>query len=335
MARAVILTVAARAQSGDNAARAYNRADNDSGKTMSTEHQGARANRTGILMMVAAMATFIVNDTIVKHVSASLPTAQLIFVRGLMATVLVLLVARSMGATIRLGEMARGWVAARALLDAVATMLYLVALFQMPIANATAINLASPLFLTVLAAIFLREAVGAHRWIATLVGFAGVLLVIQPRADGFNAAALVCLLATAIHSARDLLTRRIAAHLPGIIVTLATTVAVTLLALLVSFFEGWQAMSWSQVAWLVLAAAFLATGHYAVIAAMRHGELSLVAPFRYTALLWALVLGYLVWGNLPGPMARVGIVLMIGAGLYVLHRERVRGVGPRGAAIRR
>lgn len=299
------------------------------------EGQRARENRTGVLMMIMAMAAFLANDTIVKHVSASLPTTQLIFVRGVMATVLVLTVARSMGTTIRLGEMARGWVAARASLDAVATLLYLVALFQMPIANATAINLSSPLFLTVLAAIFLRELVGVHRWVATFVGFAGVLLVIQPRANGFNVAALVCLLATSISATRDLLTRRIASHVPGILVTLATSIAVTVLALLISVFEGWQAMSWSQVAWLALAAACLATGNYAVIGAMRHGELSLVAPFRYTAMLWALVLGYLVWGNLPGPMARVGIVLMIGAGLYVLHRERVRGVGPRGAAIRR
>lgn len=294
----------------------------------------SRENRKGILMMMTAMACFIANDAIVKYVSDSLPTAQLIFVRGAMATVMVFIVVRAMGITIR-AEIARGWVLTRAGVDAVATVLYLVSLFHLPIANATAINLASPLFITVLAVVFLREHVGAHRWAATVIGFLGVLLVIQPRAQGFNAFALVCLLATALHATRDLLTRRIAAHVPSILVALATTIAVTVLGGALSLLEGWAPLGWREAGLLAAAAALLATGHHAVISAMRHGEVSLVAPFRYTALLWAILLGWLVWGNLPGTVAQAGIVLMIGAGIYVLHRERVRGVGPRGATLRR
>ncbi len=292
-------------------------------------------NRTGILMMVAAMASFIANDAIVKYVSDSVPTAQLIFVRGAMATVLVFAVVRAMGTKIRIREMTRGWVATRASVDAVATVLYLVSLFHLPIANATAINLASPLFITVLAVVFLREQVGAHRWAATAAGFIGVLLVIQPRAEGFNAFALLCLLATALHATRDLITRRIGVHVPSILVTLATTIAVTVLGGVLSIFEGWAPLGWRAAGLLAIASALLAAGHYAVISAMRHGEISLVAPFRYTALLWAVLLGYLIWGNLPGAVAQAGIVLMISAGLYVLHRERVRGVGPRGAGLPR
>ncbi len=294
-----------------------------------------RANRAGILFMIGAMVSFIANDAIVKHVSASMPTAQLIFVRGVMTSLMVYAVASAMGTTISVREMTRGWVATRAALDAVATMLYLIALFHLPLSNATAINLSSPLFLTVLAALFLREQVGVHRWAATVVGFVGVLLVIQPRAAGFNTFSLVCLLSTALASTRDLITRRIGVHVPSILVTLATALAVTMLALVVLIGDGWQPLRWIDVGWLAIASVFLATGHYTVIGAMRHGEISLVAPFRYTALLWAGLLGYLVWGDVPSVLAQAGIVLMVVAGLYVLHRERVRGVGPRGAAIRR
>ena len=111
---------------------------------------------------------------------------QLIFVRGVIATMLVLAVAHAMGATRRIREVARGWVAVRAIVDAIATMLYLVSLFHLPLANATAINMASPLFITVLAAFFLGERVGPSRWLAIGVGFLGVVLIIQPQAEGFD-----------------------------------------------------------------------------------------------------------------------------------------------------
>ena len=102
-----------------------------------------------------------------------MPAAQLIFVRGVMATLLVLAVAKATGATRRIREIARGWVAVRAVVDSIATMLFLVSLFHLPLANATAINMASPLLITVLAALFLGERLGASRWVAIGIGFAG------------------------------------------------------------------------------------------------------------------------------------------------------------------
>lgn len=284
----------------------------------------ARDNRRGILAMSGAMACFIVNDALVKYASQSMPTAQLIFVRGLMATALVLAVAQATGATARRREMMRGWVAARAGVDAVATLVYLVSLFHLPIANATAINLASPLFITLLAVIFLGERVGWGRWIAIGVGFAGVLLVIQPRAEGFNVFALVCLAATLLHAVRDLLTRRIPLGIPSILVTLATAIAVTTLSGLLSPFEGWRPFGLFELGLLALASVFLAVGYYWIISSMRQGEMSIVSPFRYTGLLWALVLGFAVWGDVPNLMGWCGIALLIGSGLYVLHGERSR-----------
>ena len=288
-----------------------------------------RANRTGILMMCATMACFMVNDTLVKVASESMPTAQLIFVRGVMASLLIYLVARSMGATGRLPEAARGWVAGRAVVDAVASVVYLAALFKLPLANATAINLASPLFITLLAILFLRERVGWFRWSAIIAGFIGVLLVIQPHGAGFNAWSLLCLSATVLHAVRDLATRRIPLGFPAILVTFSTAVAVTLLAGALSLVEGWRGFGLREFGILAVASVFLAVGYYCLIVAMREGEVSVVSPFRYTGILWAILLGYLVWGDTPNLLAQAGIALLIASGLTMLYRERLRGAGAR------
>lgn len=284
----------------------------------------AAANRRGIVCMVGAMGCFVTNDALVKFASQSMPSAQLIFVRGFMSVLLVLAVAHALGATSRLREATRGWVAGRALVDASATMLYLGSLFHLPIGNATAINLAAPLFMTVFAALFMAERVRGARWLAVGFGFLGVLLVIQPRAEGFNSWALVCLLGTLFHAARDLMTRRIHAGIPSILITLSTAVAVTVVSGVGSLLQGWQPFGLFELGLLALASVFLTGGYYFIIGSMRHGEMTLVAPFRYSGLLFALVLGYAVWGEVPNTVAWSGIALLIASGLYVLHSEKQR-----------
>ncbi|MDP3172456.1 MAG: DMT family transporter [Polaromonas sp.] len=284
----------------------------------------AAANRRGIVCMVGAMGCFVTNDALVKFASQSMPSAQLIFIRGLMSVLLVLAVAHALGATARLREATRGWVAGRALVDAIATMLYLGSLFHLPIGNATAINLAAPLFMTMFAALFMAERVRGARWLAVGFGFLGVLLVIQPRAEGFNAWALVCLLGTLFHAARDLMTRRIHAGIPSILITLATAVAVTVVSGVGSLLQGWRPFGLFEFGLLALASVFLTGGYYFIISSMRHGEMTLVAPFRYSGLLFALVLGYAVWGEVPNTLAWFGIALLIASGLYVLVSEKRR-----------
>lgn len=281
-------------------------------------------NRRGILSMIASMVLFICNDALIKHVSESLPTGQIIFLRGLSATLLIAAMAVALGAWRQMPAVFDRPVLARAAIDSLGTFLYLLALFNMPIANVTAVNLSVPLMLTVCAAFLLREQVGWRRWSAVVAGFVGVLLVVQPAAAGFNWFALVALAATATHAARDLLTRRIRAGIPSIIVTLSTAIVVTVAAAGVSAIEGWQPLPMRQLALLIVASAFLSGGYYLVIDCMRHGELSVVAPFRYTAMLWALLLGYFVWGDVPNLLAWFGIALLVGSGLYIFHREQVR-----------
>ncbi len=284
----------------------------------------AAANRRGIWMMVGAMGGFVVNDAIVKHVSEAMPSAQLIFLRGALASLLVLGMALLLGAGAQLRHVVQPRVAGRAAVDACATVMYLVSLFHLPLGNATAINLAAPLFMVVFAVWFLKERPGAARWLAVAVGFAGVLCVVQPAGDGFNAWALLCLAGTLFHATRDLLTRRIDPAIPSIVVTLSTALAVTLLAGALSLVQGWRTFTVGQLAWLGAAAVFLVAGYFFIIQCMRQGEVSLTAPFRYSALLFAVLLGYVVWGDVPDPWAWCGIAMLVYSGLYVVHDQRGR-----------
>jgi drug/metabolite transporter (DMT)-like permease len=288
----------------------------------------ASANRVGILAMIVAMACFIVNDALVKYASQTMAAAQLIFVRGVVASVLVLAVAQAMGATRRIRETARGWVAVRAVVDAVATVLFLVSLFHLPLANATAINMTSPLFITLLAAMFIGERLGPARWLAVGIGFVGVLLIIQPQAEGFNVYALVCLLATVLLSVRDLLTRRVPPRVPSILITLSNSFAVTLLAGALSLIEGWRPYGAFELGLLAVAAVFLSTAYYLIVVSTRRGDLSLVAPFRYTALLFATIAGFVVWGETPNALGWCGIALVIASGIYVLRASRRARAAP-------
>lgn len=285
-------------------------------------------NRRGIIAMSLGMVSFVINDSLVKHVSESLPSGQLIFVRGVFACLLLIAVATALGAWRATGggvhAILRKPVLVRAALDSLATLTYLTSLFHLPLGNATAINMATPLVITLLAVLLLGEQVRASRWLAIGVGFAGVLLIVRPAAEGFNAFALLCLLGTVLHASRDLMTRSIAPGTPAILITLSTAVSVTVLAGALSALQGWQPLALQHLMLLALASVFLAIGYFLLIVAMRAGEMSLIAPFRYVGLLMALLLGWIVWGDLPDMLAWCGIALLVGAGLQILASQRAR-----------
>lgn len=280
------------------------------------------ANRRGILAMAGGMACFVSNDALVKLVSAQLPTAQLIFLRGVLATLLLAVLCHALGATRRWRQLGDRKVLLRAGFDAVATLAYLTALFHLPIGNATAINMAAPLFITLFAVFLFRERVGPGRWLAIATGFAGVLLVVQPAGAGFNAWALLCLLGTLLHAGRDLATRAIAPAIPSILVTLGSAAAVTLLSGALALAGPWQPVAAPSFGLLAAASVFLSGGYVLMTVAMRGGEMSVVAPFRYTGLLFALLLGFALWGEVPDALAWGGIALLVGAGVVVLRGER-------------
>ena len=277
--------------------------------------------------MMLAMACFVINDALVKLVSQAMPAGALIMLRGLLASALVLVALRATRTRVQPRLLGSPWVLVRAGIDGLATLAYLLSLFQLPLANATAINMATPLLITLLAVLWLRESVSALQWAVLAAGFAGVLLVIQPRAEGFNAYAWLCLLGTALHALRDLVTRRISAQVPSLLITLATAVVVTTMAAVLCLFQGWQQPTPAQGGLLAAASVFLAAGYHLIIKATRLGDLSVVAPFRYSGLLMAVVLGIAVWGDVPNGWAIVGITLVVGSGLVLLRLQRTGTAG--------
>lgn len=281
-------------------------------------------NRRGVLAISAGMAAFVANDTLVKYVSETLAASQLILLRGIMASALLFVVAHAMGATRRLVDLFDRRVMARAGLDALATVSYLVALFHIPLANATAINMATPLVVTVLAVVAFREQVTAARWLAIAAGCAGVLLIVQPRGTAFSGYALVCLVGTLFQAGRDFVTRLIDRTIPSVLITLSTAMAVTLLAGVWSATQEWQPVQPVQLGLLAAASVFLSAGYFWLTVAMRAGEMSLIAPFRYSGLVFALLLGYAVWGHVPNAWAWAGIALLLGAGLWLMRGPRAR-----------
>lgn len=283
------------------------------------QQQAAQATRRSIRLMVLSMTAFTLNDALVKVASQTMPTGQLIFLRGLLATAFVLLAVRLAGTTLEPRRLVTGWVAVRALVDAFATLVFLVSLFHLPLATATAINMVTPLVIAAMAAWWLRERVSPGRWLLILAGFGGVLMIIQPGVDGFNAWAWLCLAGTLLTALRDIITRRIPPDMPSIGITLATAVGVTLLAAVVMLFEGWKPMALREWGLLVAAAGFLAIGYQLIIRSTRSGDISAVAPFRYVCLLLALVLGWAIWGHVPNLLAWAGIALVMGAGLILLR----------------
>ncbi|WP_349360414.1 DMT family transporter [Stappia sp.] len=281
-------------------------------------------NGRAIAIMMIAMMGFIFNDSFVKLVSDRLPLGQIMFIRGLFALTLLLAICIANGSIRRFSRLANKWVGVRVFAEVSATCLYLTALFNMPIANATAILQALPLLVTAGAAIFLGAPVGWRRWTAVIVGFCGVLLIVRPGLAGFDAWALVALAGVMFMMLRDLSTNVLPKDVPTLGVSFATLLGVCLMGLVLSLGEDWLVPTWRELAYLATAAGFILVGFVSIIAAMRMGDLSVVAPFRYSIILWAILIGYVVWGDVPDGPTLAGIAILVGTGLYSLMRERKR-----------
>ena len=280
------------------------------------------ANRLGILFMVISLACFVMNDALIKALGQAIPLWQTIFVRGVFSAIVIAIALHVSRIRVLPREHLRPPVLIRGLIDCLATFTYLLSLMHMPLGDAIAINMASPLLVTLLAVLVLREHVDVLRWVAILVGFGGVLLLVQPSAEGLNQFGLLCLFATLMHSIRDLVTRRIGPAVPSLVITLATAVTITVVSGIACLGAAWQPLDMRSTLLLAAASLFLSGGYFFVIRSTRIGELSVVAPFRYSGLPIALVIGWVVWGDLPSLRGWAGIGLLIGAGLYLLHRER-------------
>jgi drug/metabolite transporter (DMT)-like permease len=277
--------------------------------------------------MALSMAGFTINDSLVKLVSGNASLGQIMLVRGIFASMLVALLAWRAGAL-------RGWranlhplLSIRVAGELGGTIFFLIALFHLPISTVSAILQALPLAVTMGAALVLGQAVGWRRWTAIATGFVGVLMIVRPGAEGVDLFVLSALVCVGFCTVRDLATSRLPDHVPSLLVSLATALAVTLFGAVMIPFNEWRPMSGADTLTLGVAAATLVVGYQFIILATRSGDISAVAPFRYTALLWAMALGYAMFGDVPDTLTISGAALIVGSGIYALHRDRVRSRG--------
>jgi drug/metabolite transporter (DMT)-like permease len=196
--------------------------------------------------------------------------------------------------------------------------------FHIPIANTNAILQVVPLMVTAAGALFLAEKVGWRRWTAIVVGFAGVMIVVRPGLAGFNAYALVALAAMVFITLRDMNSRLMPREIPALLIALVTGFFVGLSGPGIGLFLGetWLMPSWHSVGLIAIAIVFLVGGYLTSVIAMRHGDISVVAPFRYTVIVWAMIVGYLVFADVPDLPMLIGTAIIIATGVYTFHRER-------------
>lgn len=284
----------------------------------------AAQNLRGIALMSAAMAAFAVEDMFLKFAAAGLPSGLILLLPGVLACGFFAALARREGARTLTRAALHPWVLARNAGEVTGTLAYITAIGAVPLATLSAVLQAMPLAVTLGAALFLGERVGWRRWAAISVGFCGVLLVIRPGMEGFRPAALWVLVTVAGLALRDLAARRIPQEFTTAQVSAWGMASVALLgAVLVPLQPAVLPDLW-QAGLLLGALVFGTAGYWAITGASRTGEVAVVAPFRYSRLIFAIAIGTTVFGESLDRMTLAGAGLIIGSGLYALTRERRR-----------
>lgn len=274
----------------------------------------------GIAYVVLAVALITINDTVMKAMTAGYPVGEIMFLRGIFMFIPITVLAWRAGGFPALRVRNVPVQIFRGLLAIGSTYLFVSALGDMQLADAVAITLAMPLFVTALAGPLLGERVGWRRWSAVFVGFAGVLVMFRPTGDALRLIAFLPLAAAFSEAVRDIVTRRLAAR-EKTVATLAFTTGIVVLGGLASAPLGWIAPAWADVGLIAGAGILTGGGHFLLIEALRLAEASAIAPYRYSIVVWSVLAGYLIWGDLPDLWIVTGIALVIGSGLYILHRE--------------
>ena len=277
---------------------------NASGTSLASDN--ARAS----LLMIGAMACFSLNDMMVKTLSASMEAPQIMALRGVLVSSLLILLGLQRGALRPLSRLRHPTVFWRTVADILTTISYI-------------------------SALFLGEGVGWRRWTAIAVGFLGVLVILRPATDGFNTYATWVLISVVFAAMRDLVTRRMPPSISSLQVATVTSIAVATTGFLMLPAVGWSGVSGASWAILLCAAFAIGTGYILIVAAMRVGDMSFVAPFRYSILVFAMILGALVFDERPDAFEILGSLIVVGSGAYTIHREgAVRRAARKGSAAR-
>ena len=267
-----------------------------------------------------------INDGIMKSMTGALPVGELMSVRGLIAAAVVMAFILRSGWSRHMHFALPKLHVYRAGVMIGSTFMFVTGLSLLPLADAIALTFVGPIFLTTLAPYFLGERVGPWRWAAVLVGFVGMIIMLRPTGAGLHWAALLPLGAALAGAFRDILTRRIAMTDSSLGILMVTTAAVGLAGFITLPFGGWRLPSGTELGLLSLSSVLLVGAHYAWIEAFRYAEATLISPFKYIALIWAMLIGWLWWADVPDIATLMGAALIVVAGLFIFWRETRRTV---------
>lgn len=290
----------------------------------------AHHRRLGIVLMVLSAGLLTLGDGIAKWLSATYPIGEIIFFRGLVVVLLLVLLLLPASRVRTLLPRRLGPQLWRALFFVAATFLMIWSLSLLPIATATAITFAAPIITTAAAPWLLGEFVGWRRWLAVLAGFCGVLLIVSPLGGQWTWALLIPLGAAAAQSLRDMSTRRLVGTETNESVVFVTMTA-TMFAGVLTVPFGWinpSAWQWIMpsgwdLALIVCFGMTTCAAYVMQVAAFRAAEAAFLAPFKYASILWAVLIGFVVWGHLPSLTIVVGTLIIVGSGIFIWWREAV------------
>lgn len=281
-------------------------------------------NTRGAILMMAAMAAFSINDAIMKGLVSHINLYQVLFLRGLLTLVLVMTVLTKVTGpvSLRMPKQDRKLVALRSAAEMTASIGIVTALSKMPFANVSAILQSSPLMIALGAALVFRQPIGWRRMLAIGIGFIGVLFIVKPGPDGFEDGVLWVLLGVISVTVRDLSVRGMSSAVSTSTVTLGATLSVTVLMGLISTTIVWDPMTVADGFWIVANAVAITVAFALAVAMMKVGDISFVASFRYTALIWVILIGIVVFGEWPDIWTYIGGAIIAATGIYTLLRER-------------
>ena len=284
------------------------------------------SNIKGAVLMTGCMLTYVINDAFMKLLFSEIALFQAIFLRSLITVLPILVMTWITKVAIRnLSYLNKRLLLARVSAEICATIAFLLALKHMPLANVTAILQALPLAITMAAALFLSEPVGWRRWIAILLGFTGVLIIVRPGLEGFNIYSLSALAAIFFITVREIFTRKLTSKVPTITVALSTVIGIGMFSGIMMIGTEWQPVSASS--WLLILGAGVSVliATFLSVMAMQTGEISFVSTFRYTAMLGAIGVGILIFDDWPDQLTLVGTLIIVLTGIYSFHREQTLG----------
>ena len=274
----------------------------------------------GIFCLITAGAILAFTDGLSKFLTAGYPPGQILFFRSVFVFIPIAIMVwrkggfRTVLIVDRRGQLMRG------LFAVITSFLFMIAIKHMPLADITAIMFATPIIMTALAPYFLGEEVGWRRWTAVIIGFSGILLMIRPSGEALFWPALLALAATFFNSFRDLATRHLSRTEDANGIMICTTACV-MLGGFGSLFFAWRAPDLEGLALFALTGVLQGIGQYFLVVAFLFGEAVVVAPFRYFALIWATLYGYLMFGDIPGLDTLSGAAIVVGSGLFIFYRE--------------